>query len=59
MIPALLRLCWPDMTFSTTLISRNSRTFWKVRAMPSSVTWCGFIRMVSVPSRRIEPCCGL
>jgi hypothetical protein len=32
--PARLRQCMPDMTFSSTLISRNSRTFWKVRAMP-------------------------
>ena len=35
MTPALVRQCMPDMTFSRTLISRNSRTFWKVRAMPA------------------------
>ena len=35
----LCRASVPTTTFSSAVISPNSRTFWKVRAMPSRVIW--------------------
>ena len=37
----------------------NSRMFWKVRPMPSSVIACGGLSLTSVPSKRIVPPVGL
>ena len=36
-----IRTCRPTRTFSSAVIDGNSRMFWKVRAMPFSVTDAG------------------
>ena len=38
MAPWRVRQCWATMTFSRIVMLVNSRTFWKVRAMPRAVT---------------------
>ena len=48
----------PTITFSSAVISGNSRMFWKVRAMPSSVIWCASARPASAPSKRTCPAVG-
>ncbi len=42
------RQCWPTITFSSVVISLNSRMFWKVRAMPSFVTLEGSMPAMSL-----------
>ena len=48
--PPLVRQCMPTITFSSELIVWNSRMFWNVRPIPSSVTLCGGSPAISVPS---------
>ncbi len=40
--PSLVRVWRPTRTFSSTVMLWKSRMFWKVRAMPASVTLWGF-----------------
>ena len=37
--------------FSSTVKSLKSRMFWKVRAMPSSTIWWGFLPSMDLPRR--------
>ena len=38
--PDLVRMWRPTITFSSAVMSANSRMFWKVRAMPALATSC-------------------
>ncbi len=59
MIPLFSRQCMPTRTFSSAVMSWNSRMFWNVRPMPRSVTACGGLPVMSVPSKTTVPCVGL
>ena len=59
MIPLFRRQCIPTRTFSSAVMSWNSRMFWNVRPIPSSVTACGGFPVTSVPSKTTEPMVGL
>ena len=43
---------------SSTVMSFHSRMFWKVRATPRDVTWCGFMPRVSTPPILMDPDVG-
>ena len=43
------------MTFSSAVISGNSRMFWNVRAMPMRVIWCRLIRPSGAPWKITSP----
>ena len=43
------------MTFSSAVISPNSRMFWKVRAMPRRVIWWRLILPSGAPSKVTDP----
>ena len=49
----------PDITFSSTVICRNSRRFWKVRAMPFWVTLWGLCRSMDSSMNLTSPEFGL
>ena len=46
------------ITFSITLMFRNRRRLWKVRAMPSRVIWCISSPASDLPSKRMSPLSG-
>src|SRR5215468_1702608 len=48
----------PTMTFSSAVISGNSRMFWKVRAMPMRVISCFLRPVTTCPRKRIWPAVG-
>ena len=56
--PVLWWASAPTITFSSAVISGNSRMFWNVRAMPSLVIWYFFLRPSLRPSKRISPLVG-
>src|SRR3569833_1316184 len=49
----------PTMTFSSAVISGNSRMFWNVRAIPSRLIWCGLHPTIRCPSNVTLPDVGL
>ena len=51
----LCRASVPTMTFSSAVISPNSRMFWKVRAMPLRVIWWRLILPSGAPSKVTDP----
>src|SRR5919202_1145333 len=53
-----MRAWSPTRTLSSTLMRPNRATFWKVRAMPRRMTWCGRKRSSSWPSKRMAPAEG-
>src|SRR4051794_18997135 len=48
----------PTMTFSSAVISGNSRTFWNVRAIPPRVISCFFLPTIDSPRKKIPPLVG-
>ena len=57
-MPDLVRLCWPTMAFSSTVMALKRRTDWKVRAMPSRVRALGLSPAMLWPSKIIVPSSG-
>ena len=55
MAPVLSRECIPTRTFSRTVMLPKRRMFWKVRAIPRAVIWCGCRRWIGAPSKTISP----
>ena len=51
--------CRPTSTFSVAVISPNSCTFWKVRAMPPSAIWDGVRPVIGWPANTTPPEVGL
>ena len=57
--PVFVRQCWPTIAFSSTVMFGNSFTFWKVRAMPSFVTWLGRRPRMDSPWNTTSPSSGV
>src|SRR5712692_9056623 len=53
--PDFVRACRASITFSRTVISGNSRTFWNVRAMPKARIWLGRRLTMLRSSKRMLP----
>ena len=56
--PVRCRDSMPILTFSTAVNALNSLMFWKVRAIPSRLTACGFLPKTWIglrPSSRTSP----
>jgi hypothetical protein len=51
--------CRPTSTFSVAVISPNSCTFWKVRAMPPSAICDGVRPVITAPANDTLPAVGL
>jgi hypothetical protein len=52
------RMCRPTITFSRAVIDPKRRMFWKVLAMPASVTWCTERVEYGLPSSMKLPLSG-